>query len=570
MIAPMKCIPIKLIIIFMLYALPGLSRTTITLRNGKELKGTIVSENAQFVILNSQGSQVRILKSIISEVNGTSFSKNTPLLKTPSDQKNTTDQNLPEKKVSDTPKQQPATITKPPTPATPFSYTIYPGDSLTIELRNGSAFTGTVITENANFVKFEINGTTVNILKRIILRITRNGKELGSRASSKEQNEAPSSQRPVKIAMNQSAPPKTPEKAVKESSGNGQPSKLPKSQISKRQSVNQQTDTSPRSKPSPKKGVQSTKNAEQNTTRKSPSVSESETKEDNYGPKAPLDAKKTNQKNTDLSKDWEDSEDSENVAYKSGSSGSSGSSGEETNVETSPIETVTTAVSTDIAATINKLYLKVPHEQIRACQQLEAKGSEAVGAIPNLIDLFSYNTPYEPSWRERRKFNTEDISGISPAQAAIITLVSFGEPAIPALIKTLSHKNYVFRANAAIALGELRAMKAVPELITAIQDSHPRVRMEAAEALGKIRDPKTIPILVTQMNQDTLPEVLQVTENALKNLTDIPTLIAGLRAPYPVVQENCAYILWLMTTKEFKNDAQAWEDWWKEEQQKVN
>ena len=37
-------------------------RTTITLRNGKTFTGSIVDENANFIILNSSGTNVRILK----------------------------------------------------------------------------------------------------------------------------------------------------------------------------------------------------------------------------------------------------------------------------------------------------------------------------------------------------------------------------------------------------------------------------------------------------------------------------------------------------------------------------
>ena len=56
-----------------------------------------------------------------------------------------------------------------------------------------------------------------------------------------------------------------------------------------------------------------------------------------------------------------------------------------------------------------------------------------------------------------------------------------------------------------------------------------------------------------------------IAETSLRNLTEIPLLIRGLRDDSKMVRENSTYIRWLMTTKEFRDDADAWERWWKEE-----
>jgi HEAT repeat protein len=85
-------------------------------------------------------------------------------------------------------------------------------------------------------------------------------------------------------------------------------------------------------------------------------------------------------------------------------------------------------------------------------------------------------------------------------------------------------------------------------------------------ALGAIRDPRAIPLLLKVLDEDTNPSVLEKTERALKKLTDIPTLIEGLKSEHPVVQDNATYVLWLMTAKDFKQDYDKWKQWWEKQQ----
>jgi HEAT repeat protein len=116
------------------------------------------------------------------------------------------------------------------------------------------------------------------------------------------------------------------------------------------------------------------------------------------------------------------------------------------------------------------------------------------------------------------------------------------------------------REKVILALGSLRDTAAVQPLLSALKDNSPFVRKNAAEALGRIRDPRAIPSLYTAL-QEKDDAVRRAVEASLQVHTEIPQLIAALDDESAIVRENSAYILWLMTGKELGVDKKAWSAW---------
>ena len=73
-------------------------------------------------------------------------------------------------------------------------------------------------------------------------------------------------------------------------------------------------------------------------------------------------------------------------------------------------------------------------------------------------------------------------------EPSINKLAEIGEPAVPALIKTLKNKNQLVRCGAIEALGNIADVRAVPLLIDALKDEDSTVSWTAAEALDKIKE----------------------------------------------------------------------------------
>jgi hypothetical protein len=130
----------------------------------------------------------------------------------------------------------------------------------------------------------------------------------------------------------------------------------------------------------------------------------------------------------------------------------------------------------------------------------------------------------------------------------------------------LNNPNLYVRRKEVNALASLLHPAAVEPLIDALEDTDPSVRKRAAEGLGAILDPRAIPSLVSLVNFEQQPSVKKAASEAVKKLTEIELLIDELRNGNRHVRENAQYVLWLMTVKEFKDDVEAWEQWWKEQQ----
>ncbi|HMA66002.1 MAG TPA: HEAT repeat domain-containing protein, partial [Chitinispirillaceae bacterium] len=117
------------------------------------------------------------------------------------------------------------------------------------------------------------------------------------------------------------------------------------------------------------------------------------------------------------------------------------------------------------------------------------------------------------------------------------------------------------RENAAYALGESGDSSAVQPLIQLLKDKITSVRIASIDALAQIRDPQAIPSLYSMLNDDD-PEVRERTSLALKNHTDIQSLIDALSNKSVNVKENVLYLLWLMSGQNFDMDKAAWQEWY--------
>ena len=136
-----------------------------------------------------------------------------------------------------------------------------------------------------------------------------------------------------------------------------------------------------------------------------------------------------------------------------------------------------------------------------------------------------------------------------------------GVKSVRALIGALDDGNVFVREHAAGALGELKDTVAVWPLIMALKDGNAAVRSAAAFALGKIRDPRAIPSLYSLLKDEQL-RVRQIAQQSLSMLTDISQLITALDDKSPMVRENVAYVLWLMTGKDLGQDKGLWLEWY--------
>jgi sRNA-binding regulator protein Hfq len=129
------------------------------------------------------------------------------------------------------------------------------------------------------------------------------------------------------------------------------------------------------------------------------------------------------------------------------------------------------------------------------------------------------------------------------------------------LVKAISDSSGEARKKAVAALGAMNDTIAVLPLIAALRDNDPAVRKAAAEALGDIRDPRAILPLCSAL-QDTVDSARAAIQFSLKLHSEIPLLIGTLDNRNTLVRDNAAYILWLLTGKNFGNDKQGWVNWY--------
>lgn len=174
----------------------------IKLQAGTIYSGTLVSANENFLYISVNGSFIKILKSMISEIDGKPYA---PAQST----SNSTSQPL----------QTPAVANTRNVDISAKNTT----GNIIVHLKNGNSFTGTLVSENERIVVLNINGSSVNIFKSIISEIEDPSKN--KTVSPNVTKELPS---PVVADTSRSSSPKISQQEKNQSpdlSGNDNPTK---------------------------------------------------------------------------------------------------------------------------------------------------------------------------------------------------------------------------------------------------------------------------------------------------------------------------------------------------------
>jgi HEAT repeat protein len=135
------------------------------------------------------------------------------------------------------------------------------------------------------------------------------------------------------------------------------------------------------------------------------------------------------------------------------------------------------------------------------------------------------------------------------------------------IIKLLEDPNFTVRQKSAEALGDLEDTAAIVPLTYVLRDVNPDVRATAATSLSHFRDPRAIPSLYALL-KDENTNVREKARISLRLHTELKQLIDGLNDQSATVRENAAYVLWLLTGKDFGNDPEKWKHWYSEQGKK--
>ncbi len=135
------------------------------------------------------------------------------------------------------------------------------------------------------------------------------------------------------------------------------------------------------------------------------------------------------------------------------------------------------------------------------------------------------------------------------------------------IIGLLEDPNFNVREKTVEALGYLGDTIAIVPLVNALRDVNPDVRGAAATALSFIRDPRAIPSLYSLL-KDENTTVREKARNSLRLHTELKQLIDGLSDQSATVRENASYVLWLLTGKDFGNDPEKWKQWYEKQGKK--
>lgn len=120
-------------------------------------------------------------------------------------------------------------------------------------------------------------------------------------------------------------------------------------------------------------------------------------------------------------------------------------------------------------------------------------------------------------------------------EEAATTLAAIGDAAFPALLKALTHQDWLVRLHAVEALGKTKSGRAVEPLLSSLfNDRDSAIREDAVRALGEIGDPLAVDFLLTALRE---PGLRTLAVEALGRIGDrraVPVLIevvAGTKPP---------------------------------------
>ena len=114
------------------------------------------------------------------------------------------------------------------------------------------------------------------------------------------------------------------------------------------------------------------------------------------------------------------------------------------------------------------------------------------------------------------------------------TLAAIGTSAMPALLESLAHPDWLVRLHAVEALGKTGSGEAVhPLLTTLFNDTDSAVREDAVRALGVIGDPRAVEYLFTAMNELALRTLAIEALGRIGDRRAVPVLIEVVRGTNP-------------------------------------
>jgi HEAT repeat protein len=139
-------------------------------------------------------------------------------------------------------------------------------------------------------------------------------------------------------------------------------------------------------------------------------------------------------------------------------------------------------------------------KQIKKEDDLATSDEEKAMLLKKLMPIHTPTPEGNKRAKEIRKLIHDLGTEHHRRQAAIERLVMIGEPAVPALRKTLKHTFKFKRVGALQALGYIRSQKAILDIQRLLGDQESVVRLEAIKVLGKMKHKASIPKIMDRLH----------------------------------------------------------------------
>ena len=105
-------------------------------------------------------------------------------------------------------------------------------------------------------------------------------------------------------------------------------------------------------------------------------------------------------------------------------------------------------------------------------------------------------------------------------------LAQIGEPAIPCLLETLAHEDWLVRLHTVEALGKIKSSTVVDPLLRVMfNDRDSAIRVDAARSLGELGDPRAVEFLITAMRDEDIRPIAIEALGKIGDRRAVPVLI---------------------------------------------
>jgi len=220
---------------------------------------------------------------------------------------------------------------------------------------------------------------------------------------------------------------------------------------------------------------------------------------------------------------------------------------------TIPKQQIPPDIPAEVKQRIEGLYSSDPQQRATAAMGLLDTPAQVAPAIPFLIAMLHDNAVLHDDAELTRLSLGSSYARVfsfpnTPGEQAAETLARIagrpGKPMVDALVVCLGDKNWIVRANANRALGEMlgkmtpedrqgatKGTHALEGLVKALEDGQPKVRQYAAVVLRQLADPRAVPRLIAALKNDQSWETRAAAAAALATIRDpraVEALIAAL------------------------------------------